>query len=95
MHACIYIYRVQIKIVQLHRCDRILWFGKGIKQLVYRRAEIALSDHRPVTATFVVEVEIFDQRKLKKALNFSSAVVHPEIFVDQAQEYQLFQHVDR
>ncbi|KAL8535466.1 hypothetical protein ACS0TY_011191 [Phlomoides rotata] len=68
-------------------CDRILWFGKGIKQLMYRRAEIALSDHRPVTATFLVEVEIFDQRKLKKALHFSSALIHPEIFVDQAQEY--------
>lgn len=75
------------KKLQLHRCDRVLWFGKGIKQVMYRRAEIAVSDHRPVTATFMLEVEIFDQRKLKKALNFSSAVVHPVIFVGEAQEY--------
>ncbi|KAL3645586.1 hypothetical protein CASFOL_010766 [Castilleja foliolosa] len=63
-------------------CDRILWFGKGIKQLLYKRTEIRLSDHRPVSSTFIVEVEILDQRKLQKALNFSSAVVHPEIFLD-------------
>ncbi|KAH6790738.1 myo-inositol polyphosphate 5-phosphatase 2 [Perilla frutescens var. frutescens] len=68
-------------------CDRILWFGKGIKQLCYDRAEIRLSDHRPVSSTFLVELEIFDQRKLKKALNFSSAAVHPEFFIDQAEEY--------
>ncbi|GMH22606.1 hypothetical protein Nepgr_024449 [Nepenthes gracilis] len=29
-------------------CDRVLWFGKGIKQHFYRRAEIKLSDHRPM-----------------------------------------------
>lgn len=68
------------------RCDRILWFGKGIKQLDYKRSEMRLSDHRPVSSSFIVEVEIFDQRKLKKALNFSSAVVHPEFFVNQPQE---------
>ncbi|KAL2233023.1 type I inositol polyphosphate 5-phosphatase 2 isoform X1 [Sesamum indicum] len=70
-------------------CDRILWFGKGIKQLFYKRAEIRLSDHRPVSSMFNVEVEIFNQRKLQKALNFSSAVVHPEVFLDQVDDYQL------
>lgn len=45
-----------------------------------------LSDHRPVSSSFLIEVEIFDQRKLKKALNFSSAAVHPEFFLDQPQE---------
>ncbi|XP_057773493.1 LOW QUALITY PROTEIN: type I inositol polyphosphate 5-phosphatase 2 [Salvia miltiorrhiza] len=68
-------------------CDRILWFGKGIKQLCYERSEMRLSDHRAVSSSFLVEVEIFDQRKLKKALNYSSAVVHPEFFLSQAQEY--------
>ncbi|KAK4489190.1 hypothetical protein RD792_004984 [Penstemon davidsonii] len=76
-------------------CDRILWFGKGIKQLFYKRAEIKLSDHRPVSSMFLVEVEIFDQRKLKKALNFSNAAVHPEIFLDddddQANDKQYYQ----
>ncbi|KAL0296292.1 UNVERIFIED_CONTAM: Type I inositol polyphosphate 5-phosphatase 2 [Sesamum radiatum] len=70
-------------------CDRILWFGKGIKQLFYKRAEIRLSDHRPVSSMFNVEVEIFNQRKLQKALNFSSAVVHPEVFLDHVDDYQL------
>ncbi|KAG6396001.1 hypothetical protein SASPL_142135 [Salvia splendens] len=29
-------------------CDRILWYGKGVKQLSYFRSEIKFSDHRPV-----------------------------------------------
>ncbi|ESW28638.1 hypothetical protein PHAVU_002G005300 [Phaseolus vulgaris] len=64
-------------------CDRILWLGKGIKQLQYGRAEIKLSDHRPVSSAFLVEVEVFDHRKLKRALNFTSAAVHPGIFLDE------------
>ncbi|GLU05451.1 hypothetical protein SLE2022_225520 [Rubroshorea leprosula] len=28
-------------------CDRILWMGKGIRQLTYQSAEIKISDHRP------------------------------------------------
>lgn len=64
------------------RCDRILWLGRGIKQLAYGRAEIQLSDHRPVSSIFSVEVEVFDHRKLQRALNITSAAVHPEIFLD-------------
>jgi len=60
-----------------------LWLGKGIKQLQYGRAEIKLSDHRPVSSAFLVEVEVFDHRKLKRALNFTSAAVHPGIFLDE------------
>ncbi|XP_059644884.1 type I inositol polyphosphate 5-phosphatase 2 [Cornus florida] len=63
-------------------CDRILWLGKGIKQLSYKQAEIRLSDHRPVSSIFLVEVEVFDHRKLQRALNFSTAAVHPAIFLD-------------
>ncbi|CAN4076029.1 unnamed protein product [Withania somnifera] len=58
-------------------CDRILWLGKGIKQLLYKRAELRLSDHKPVSATFSVEVEIFDHRKLQRVLNVNTAAVHP------------------
>ncbi|KAF9625879.1 hypothetical protein IFM89_027656 [Coptis chinensis] len=61
-------------------CDRILWFGKGIKQLSYKQAEIRLSDHRPVSSIFLVEVEVFDSRKLQRALKFTNALVHPEVF---------------
>ncbi|XP_052171340.1 type I inositol polyphosphate 5-phosphatase 2-like isoform X3 [Diospyros lotus] len=58
------------------RCDRILWLGKGIKQESYQRVEIRLSDHRAVSSRFVVEVEVFDHRKLQRALNFTAAAVH-------------------
>ncbi|XP_022870635.1 type I inositol polyphosphate 5-phosphatase 2-like isoform X2 [Olea europaea var. sylvestris] len=61
-------------------CDRVLWLGKGIKQLSYKQANIRLSDHRPVSSIFLVEVEIFDHRKLHRALNFSTAAVHPDIY---------------
>lgn len=54
------------------RCDRILWFGKGIRQLSYRRAELDLSDHRPVSSFFSVEVEVFNEWKLQRALNFAN-----------------------
>ncbi|OMO77202.1 Inositol polyphosphate-related phosphatase [Corchorus capsularis] len=64
-------------------CDRILWSGKGIKQLCYQRAELKLSDHRPVSSMFLVEVEVLDPRKLQRALNVSTAAVHPEIFFDE------------
>ncbi|OIW10873.1 hypothetical protein TanjilG_27819 [Lupinus angustifolius] len=67
-------------------CDRILWQGKGIKQIQYGRAEIQLSDHRPVSSIFLIEVEVFDHRKLKRALNFTSAAVHPDIFLDEHDE---------
>ncbi|CAJ1943149.1 unnamed protein product [Sphenostylis stenocarpa] len=68
-------------------CDRILWLGKGIKQLEYSRAEIKLSDHRPVSSIFSVDVEVFDHRKLQRALNFTNAAVHPEIFLKDDGEW--------
>ncbi|CAH9080021.1 unnamed protein product [Cuscuta epithymum] len=62
-------------------CDRILWLGKGIKQIFYNRTNIRLSDHRPVSSMYVVEVEIFNQRKLQRALNVNSAAIHHDKFV--------------
>ncbi|XP_077253164.1 type IV inositol polyphosphate 5-phosphatase 3-like isoform X2 [Tasmannia lanceolata] len=56
-------------------CDRILSFGKGMRQLEYKRVEQSLSDHRPVTATFLAEVEVFSHRKLQRALAFTDAEV--------------------
>ncbi|KAJ6373743.1 hypothetical protein OIU78_029432 [Salix suchowensis] len=38
-------------------CDRIIWFGEGLKQKEYSRGESRLSDHRPVRAIFVSEIE--------------------------------------
>ncbi|URE47805.1 type I inositol-1,4,5-trisphosphate 5-phosphatase [Musa troglodytarum] len=56
-------------------CDRILSFGKGVRLLDYKRAELKLSDHRPVTAVFMAEVEVFCHRKLQKALTLTDAEV--------------------
>ncbi|KAI3818363.1 hypothetical protein L1987_12168 [Smallanthus sonchifolius] len=39
-------------------CDRIIWTGEGLKQLLYTRSETKLSDHRPVKAMFSVEVKV-------------------------------------
>ncbi|XP_030541274.2 type IV inositol polyphosphate 5-phosphatase 9-like [Rhodamnia argentea] len=40
-------------------CDRIIWFGKGLKQSQYDRGESKLSDHRPVRAIFTAETGIY------------------------------------
>ncbi|KAL2901563.1 Type I inositol polyphosphate 5-phosphatase 2 [Bienertia sinuspersici] len=63
-------------------CDRILWFGKGIKQHFYRRSEIKISDHRPVSSSFSVEVEFLDPRRLQRTLHYNTAAIHPEVFPD-------------
>lgn len=60
------------------RCDRILSHGKGMRLLSYRRTELKLSDHRPVMATYMAEVEVFSSRKLQKALTFTDAEIENE-----------------
>uniref|UniRef100_A0A0E0HHB6 Inositol polyphosphate-related phosphatase domain-containing protein n=1 Tax=Oryza nivara TaxID=4536 RepID=A0A0E0HHB6_ORYNI len=57
------------------KCDRILSRGKGIRLISYRRGELKLSDHRPVTAVFMADVEVLCHRKLQKALTFTDAEV--------------------
>lgn len=42
-------------------CDRILWYGKGLKQLSYGRGESKLSDHRPVYSVFMAEVDMLNE----------------------------------
>jgi hypothetical protein len=45
-------------------CDRILYRGRGrIRQLDYRRHEVRVSDHRPVSGRFVLTVKTVDPRK--------------------------------
>ncbi|KAF9611988.1 hypothetical protein IFM89_037271 [Coptis chinensis] len=58
-------------------CDRILWHGDGIEQLMYIRGESKFSDHRPVCASFVVQVELLDRRS-KNGLTNSSMRVEVE-----------------
>lgn len=45
-------------------CDRILWHGKGLKQLSYTRCESKHSDHRPVRSHFMVEVESLENSSI-------------------------------
>lgn len=45
-------------------CDRLLYRGAGrIKQVDYRRHELRLSDHRPVSGTFLVRLKTIDQKQ--------------------------------
>lgn len=64
-----YVYRnKEINILTcLYRCDRILSYGKGTRLLSYKRAELMLSDHRPVTAVYMAEVEVVCHKRLQRA----------------------------
>ncbi|KAM0948238.1 putative endonuclease/exonuclease/phosphatase [Dioscorea sansibarensis] len=44
-------------------CDRILWRGKGLKQMWYVRGESRFSDHRPVYSMFSVELDHVEEGK--------------------------------
>ncbi|XP_044467501.1 type I inositol polyphosphate 5-phosphatase 4-like isoform X2 [Mangifera indica] len=51
-------------------CDRILWYGKRVKQLSYFRSESKFSDHRPVSALFSTHVEVM------KSINRIGVQIH-------------------
>ncbi|GAB4843350.1 Type IV inositol polyphosphate 5-phosphatase 7 [Ancistrocladus abbreviatus] len=55
-------------------CDRILWYGGGLHQLSYVRAESRFSDHRPVYSMFWAEVESV-QGRLRKSTSCSSSKI--------------------
>ncbi|XP_061337791.1 type I inositol polyphosphate 5-phosphatase 10 [Gastrolobium bilobum] len=52
-------------------CDRILWHGRGLHLVSYVRKEFTFSDHRPVCATFLVEVEVMPNIQKKKVSTFN------------------------
>ena len=43
--------------------DRILYRGQGIKLLNYNSADLKMSDHRPVYASFIVQCRVVDETK--------------------------------
>ncbi|KAJ6359242.1 hypothetical protein OIU76_000878 [Salix suchowensis] len=67
-------------------CDRIIWFGKGLKQKQYSRSESRLSDHRPVRAIFTAETEVLgNSRRLGSSFpgRFDCLGNHFEEFPDE------------
>ncbi|KAH7435410.1 hypothetical protein KP509_06G063500 [Ceratopteris richardii] len=72
-------------------CDRILWYGNGLTQTAYVRAEARLSDHRPVFALFLADVEALSRAKLKEFLLLTAAKVQAEELLlptpSQCEEY--------
>ncbi|KAL8583253.1 hypothetical protein ACOMHN_043088 [Nucella lapillus] len=48
-------------------CDRILWQGGGVCQLRYdAHPQLRISDHKPVSAYFDVEIKVIDEKRYKK-----------------------------
>lgn len=62
----------------IFRCDRILWYGRGLNQLSYVRGESRFSDHRPVCSLFSAEVESVNRSRIKKSMSCSSARIEVE-----------------
>ena len=54
-----------------------------MKLLSYKRSECKLSDHRPVTASYMVEVEVFSPRKLQRALTYTDAEIEQNEIVTE------------
>ncbi|MED6193660.1 Type IV inositol polyphosphate 5-phosphatase 9 [Stylosanthes scabra] len=57
-------------------CDRIVWYGNGLKQLVYNRSESKLSDHRPVKAIFIAQVRVSPELRNLQTLFLSERFEH-------------------
>lgn len=74
-------------IFTLSRCDRILWYGRGLHQLSYVRGESRFSDHRPVYSIFLAEVESVNRSRIKKSMSCSSARIEVEELLPQSHGY--------
>lgn len=70
----------------MFRCDRVLWYGGGLRQLSYVRGESRFSDHRPVYSMFWAEVESY-QGRLRKSMSYSSSRIQVEELLPYSQGY--------
>ncbi|KRT85816.1 hypothetical protein AMK59_1973 [Oryctes borbonicus] len=74
-------------------CDRILYRGKGMHQMVYRsHMEYRMSDHKPVSALFRSEIAVIDETKQKKVqeevfklMDKLENEILPQVTVDQTE----------
>ncbi|KAF7818345.1 type I inositol polyphosphate 5-phosphatase 4-like [Senna tora] len=68
-------------------CDRILWHGRGLRQLSYVRGESRFSDHRPVYSIFLAEVESINRSRIKKSSSCSNSRIEVEELLPQSHCY--------
>ncbi|MCH82936.1 type I inositol 145-trisphosphate 5-phosphatase CVP2-like [Trifolium medium] len=68
-------------------CDRILWYGRGLRQLSYVRGESRFSDHRPVCSVFLAEVESVSRNRIRKCSSCSSSRVEVEELLPHSHGY--------
>lgn len=74
----------------LLRCDRILWYGRGLNQLSYVRGESKFSDHRPVYGVFLAEVEAVNRGRIRKSMSCSSSRIEVEELLPYPHRYTEF-----
>ncbi|XP_042050446.1 type IV inositol polyphosphate 5-phosphatase 7-like [Salvia splendens] len=67
-------------------CDRILWYGGGLQQLLYVRGESKFSDHRPVSGVFWAEIESTPNR-LRKSMSCSSSRIEVDELLPYSHGY--------
>ncbi|KAK6913178.1 Endonuclease/exonuclease/phosphatase [Dillenia turbinata] len=65
-------------------CDRILWYGKGVRQLSYFRGESRFSDHRPVSALFSTHIEV--TKSINPRIIQLRTILHPKTQNKKQQE---------
>uniref|UniRef100_A0A7N1A022 Inositol polyphosphate-related phosphatase domain-containing protein n=1 Tax=Kalanchoe fedtschenkoi TaxID=63787 RepID=A0A7N1A022_KALFE len=69
-------------------CDRVLWYGGGLRQLSYVRGVSRFSDHRPVSSVFLVKVESANHDLIKKSMSYSSSRVEVEELLPYPRKYR-------
>ncbi|KAI3910242.1 hypothetical protein MKW92_033929 [Papaver armeniacum] len=73
-------------------CDRILWKGEGVEQMLYVRGESRFSDHRPVSSLFCVQFENHLSSNKTKLIRPTTATWSQKIKSHQQQQQPQVNH---